>query len=201
MFRDIVIPNNNEDEFAVIAAKLGYKKLYFLYDFNEYKDETGKNLEKLSIDFDIGIIVNKKNANSAGKSKLLVAKSSYDDRELIEGKKVKLIYGFEDVKRKDYLHQRASGLNHILCDIASKNNVAAGFSYGSLLNKNSQDVSVIKGRMMQNISLCQKYKVKMVVGSFASEPYEMRAPHDLSALFEILGMQQDKIKMALSSDL
>ena len=158
-------------------------------------------MEKLNIDFEIGIIVNKKNVNSAGKSKLLVAKSSADDRELIEGKSVKLVYGFEEIKRKDYLHQRASGLNHILCDIASRNNIAAGFSCSSLIDKNAQDVSVAKGRMMQNIALCQKYKVKMVVGSFASVPYEMRSPHDLAALFEILGMSQDKIKMALSSDL
>lgn len=202
MFRDFVIPSNNEEEFDLIAAKLGYKKLYFLYDFNEYKDEIEKKLEKLNIDFEIGFIVNKRNAgNASKKSKLLAAKSSADDRELIESKKVKLVYGFEDVKRKDYLHQRASGLNHILCDIASNNNVAVGFSYSSLLNKNAQDVSVIKGRMMQNIALCQKYKVKVVIGSFSSEPYEMRAPHDLSALFEILGMQQDKTKMALSSDL
>ena len=202
MFRDIVIPNNNEEEFAEIALKLGYKKLYFLYDFNEYRDEIEKNLERLNIDFEIWLIVNKKNLNNAvKKSKLLVAKSSADDRELIESRKIKLIYGFEEIKRKDYLHQRASGLNHILCDIANKNNIAVGFSYSSLLNKNAQNVSVIKGRMIQNIGLCQKYKVRMMVGSFSSEPYEMRAPHDLAALFEILGMQQDKIKKALASDI
>src|SRR3989338_1552023 len=144
MFRDIVILNNNEEEFAVIASKLGYKKLYFFYDFYEYKDEIEKNMEKLSIDFEIWFIVNKKIlSNAVKKSKLLVAKSSADDRELIEGKKVKMVYGFEDVKRKDYLHQRASGLNHILCDIASRNSVSVGFSYSALLNKNSQGVSVI----------------------------------------------------------
>ena len=202
MFRDIVIPNNNEEEFAAIAAKLGYKKLYFLYDFDEYKDEIEKNLEGLNIDFEIWLIVNKKNLNNAmKKSKLTVAKSSDDDRELIEGKKVKLIYGFEDVKRKDYLHQRASGLNHILCDIASKNNVAVGFSYSSLLNKNSKDVSVIKGRMMQNLDLCMEDRVKSAIGSFSSNPYELRAPSDLASLFSILGMDGKNIKNALASEL
>src|SRR3989338_7517298 len=103
MFRDIAIPNNNEEEFAVIAAKLGYKKMYFLYDFDGYCDETEKKLEKLDIDFEIGLIVNKKNiAFAVKKSKFLAAKSSADDRELIEGKKVKLVYGFEEIKRKDY---------------------------------------------------------------------------------------------------
>ena len=202
MFRDIVIPNNNEKEFAEMASRLGYKRLYFLYDFNEYKDEIQKVLERLGIDFEVWFIVNKKNiGNASKKSKLLVAKSSADDRSLIESKKVRLIYGFEEIKRKDYLHQRASGLNHILCDIASINNVVAGFSYSSLLNKNLQLSSVLIGRMIQNISLCQKYKVKMIVGSFSSNPYEMRAPHDLASLFGILGMSGDKIKKAFTSDL
>ena len=33
---DIVIPNNNEEEFIVIAEKLGYNGLCFLYDLNDY---------------------------------------------------------------------------------------------------------------------------------------------------------------------
>jgi len=30
---DIVIPNNNEEEFIKMAEKLGYKELLFLYNF------------------------------------------------------------------------------------------------------------------------------------------------------------------------
>ena len=33
---DIVIPNNNEEEFITIAGKLGYKELLFLYSFDNY---------------------------------------------------------------------------------------------------------------------------------------------------------------------
>ncbi|MBI3035166.1 hypothetical protein HYY71_02485 [Candidatus Woesearchaeota archaeon] len=83
--------------------------------------------------------------------------------------------------------QRESGLNHIICGIASKNDVAVGFSYSSLLNKNPVDSSQLIGRMIQNIRLCQKYKVKTVIGSFSERPFEMRARHDITSLFTMLG--------------
>lgn len=195
MFSDIAIPKNNEAEFIEITSKLGIKKLYFLYDFDDYNEEKiQQKLELIknhkNISIDVGFIVNQKNLNKAAKqSKLLVAKSSDKDRFFIESKKIKIIYGFEDINRKDYLHQRASGLNHIICELAKKNNVIIGFSYSSLFNKDNDITSLIIGRMMQNITLCQKYKVKTIIRSFSEKPFEMRAPYDVCSLFTILGMQ------------
>ena len=117
---------------------------------------------------------------------------------LIESKKIKLIYGFEGVNRKDFLHQRASGLNHTLCELAKKNNIIIGFSYSSLINKSSQDSSLLIGRMMQNISLCRKYKVKTIIGSFSEKPYEMRSPHDIINLFKLFGMDGRGAKESVS---
>src|SRR3989344_1343989 len=142
MTADIALPRNNEGEFTEVAAKLGIKKLIFLYDFDGYyKNEMQEKLNSIKnkkINLQIGFIVNQKNINKAFKtSKMLVAKSSDNDRLLIESKKIKLIYGFEETYKKDFLHQRASGLNHIICELARKNNVAIGFSYSSLFNKNN----------------------------------------------------------------
>lgn len=202
MFSDIAIPKNNEEEFVQIAAKLGINKLCFLYDFDEYNEEkVQKNLSQLqykNLDLEIGFLVNQKNMNKALQySKLLVIKSSDKDRFFIESKKIKLIYGFEEVHKKDHLHQRASGLNHVLCGIANKNNVAVGFSYSSLFSKNPQTASLIMGRMMQNIALCRKYQVKTAIASFAKSPYELRAPHDIASLFAVLGMDGKKIKESM----
>ena len=207
MFRDIVLPKNNETEFIVIASKLGFKKLYFLYNFDEYNNEK-KQIEIQSyknhtnIEIETGFIVNQKNINKAIKqTKLLVVKSSDKDRFFIESKKVRLIYGFEEVNRKDYFHQRASGLNHILCEIAYKNNVAVGIDYSSLLNKSLSYSSLLMGRMMQNISLCQKYNVKTVIGSFAEKPFEMRSHYDIISLFTMFGMGGKNIKDSLNLNL
>lgn len=190
--KDIAIPKNNEAEFIEIAVKLNIKKLFFLYNFDEYNEEnTKKKLDsiKSSIEIEIGFNVNQKNLSKAFKlSRLLAVKSSDKDRVFIESGKIKIIYGFEEVNRKDYLHQRASGLNHILCELAKKNDVAVGISYGSLIGKDAASSSLLMGRMMQNIKLCQKYKVKMVIGSFSSNPFDLRAPHDIMSLFAMLGM-------------
>ena len=205
MNSDIVIPKNNENEFAEIASKLEIKKLYFLYELNDFDEQKiNKKLEsikeKYNLNFETGIIVKSQDANKIKiNSKLTVAKSSDKDRFLIENKKIKVIYGFEELGRKDYLHQRASGLNHIMCELAKKNNVSIGFSYSSLLN-NEIDSPVVIGRMAQNIKLCQKYKVKMIIGSFAENPFDLRAPHDLSNLFKIFGMDERNVKASFSCD-
>lgn len=194
---DIALPKNNETEFSEVAYKLGIKKLYFLYNFDTY--------QKSSIfDFgiEIGFIVNQKNINDDVKlSKLLVVKSSDKDRTFIESKKIKVIYGFEETNRKDFLHQRASGLNHVICELAKKNNVVIGFSYSSLFNKSDSVTSLLIGRMMQNIRLCQKYKLKTVIGSFSERPFDLRLPHDVKSLFTMLGMNNKNINDSLTLDL
>lgn len=195
MFSEIVIPKDNEAEFIEVALKLGIKKIYFLYDFGEYNEEkTKKKLDEIKdnkdICMEIGFIVNQKNISKAiGKSKFLAAKSSEHDRIFIEGQKIRLIFGFEEISKKDFLHQRASGLNHIMCDLLRRNNVTVGFSYSSLFNKKNQ--ALLIGRMMQNIALCRKYNAKTVIGSFSEKPFDLRPRHDIDSLFSLLGMNKN----------
>lgn len=190
MSSDIVLPKNNEAEFIEIAAKLNIKKLCFLYNFEDYNEEKIhkklQSIENTKVNIEIGLLANQKNLNKAAKiSRLIAAKSSEKDRFFIESKKVKIIYGFEESGRNDFMHQRASGLNHVLCELAAKNHVAIGFSYSSIINNNNPEV--IMGRMMQNIALCKKYKSNQVISSFSSNPFELRQPHDILSLFRLLG--------------
>ena len=200
---DIALPRNNEMEFARIASRLGTKKLYFLYDFEEFVNKKAQHTDLIQKNHDIeiktGFIVTQKNLNRAAQhSRLLAAKSSDSDRMLIESKKIKIIYGLEETHKKDRLHQRASGLNHVLCEIARKNNVIIGFSYGQLFGKSLPESSIAMGRMMQNIALCRKYKVKTITASFSQNPYELRARHDISRLFAMLGMDDKNIRESSS---
>ena len=104
---------------------------------------------------------------------------------MIERLKPNISFSFEENTRTDFIHQRASGLNHILCKSAKENNVTIGYSIKSILDaENKQE---ILGRMMQNIRICRKYKIKTIIASFAQRPLEMRNVHDLTSLFEILG--------------
>ncbi len=189
---DIVIPNNNEEEFIEMAEKLGYKGLYFLYNFNDFLNKQ-KKLELVSKKIKVyhGILADNRNINKIKaklkNKELIVIKSSKDDKEIIEKSKAGLIFSFEDSSRKDFIHQKASGLNHILCRSARENNVIIGFSINSILN--AQNKNVILGRIKQNVKLCEKFKVKSVIASFATKPYEMRSIHDLISLFKILGFE------------
>jgi len=201
MFADFVFPDGNEEKFIEIAIKLGISKLYFIYDSEDKKKNNIKNSEfgrNKHINIRIGFIPNKKTSNLE-KSELMIAKSSDNDRFLIESGKLNLIYGFEQATRKDFMSQKASGLNHIICEAANKNKVAIGFSYSSIINEPGFKKSVILGRMMQNIMLCRKYKVRALIGSFHSNPYMLRSPHDLISLFSTLGMDKKKSISSLNS--
>jgi RNase P/RNase MRP subunit p30 len=55
--------------------------------------------------------------------------------------------------------------------------------------------------MIQNIKLCQKYKVKTVIASFSEKPFDLRSPHDVKSLFAILGMNSNLIKKSLMFDI
>ena len=194
MFREIVIPNNNEEEFIEVASRLGIRKLIFLYDPEEFdgklQDKTTKLNGSKGLKIESGFMMAQKNARHAKKG-LMAAKSSEKDRVFIEKYDVNLMFGLEEAARKDYLHQRASGLNQIMCELLRKKNIAVGFSYSSLFDPQSY---TIIGRMMQNIRLCQKYKVKTVIGSFASDPYLLRQPHDIISLFSMLGMDSKRTR-------
>ena len=186
---DIVIPDNNEEEFIAIASKLGYKTLYLLYNYENYQSKKKNFADIANIKIVNGILADNKNLKKI-KNKMeegsvfVAAKSSDKDMEIMEGSLANLIFSFEENQRRDFMHQRASGLNHILCGLARKNNITLGFSFTSILNaKNRHE---ILGRMMQNLRMCKRFKVKTIIASFAKNPYEMRSMHDLRSLFKVL---------------
>ena len=95
--------------------------------------------------------------------------------------------------RRDKIYQRNSGLNQVLCELARENNVGIGFSFISVLN--SRKRWELLGRIIQNIMLCRKYKVRMVIGSFAKNIDEQRNEKDLQSFFKVLGMTGKDVQM------
>ena len=187
---DIVIPSNNEEEFIAMAYRLGYKELCFLYELDDYANKK-KELEKIQkIKIYTGVLANSKNINKIrnklGKA-FVAVKSQDSNREIIEKSKADMIFSLEDSLKRDFIHQRASGLNHILCRSAKENKIIIGFSLSLILN--SQNKFSVLGRMAQNIRLCKKFKVQTAIASFAQKPLDMRSAHDMISLFELLGLE------------
>jgi len=185
-----------------MAKSLGYGSLIILI---EDSDKNNKKTNTTSIEFKetqgiICIPVKILSSQTFLKKKWsepIAVQSSEQDRAVIE-RGPSVMWGFELGQRKDFTHQRGSGLNHILCEIAHQKNVAILFSLKDIFTAKNQGVML--GRVSQNIRLCQKFSVPMIIGSGASSPYEMRSPRDIQALFCELGMKPEIAKKAMDAN-
>src|SRR3989344_140343 len=153
-----------------LGKKFGFEKVYFV-DLIEAKDVNEFKRKAAKID---GLV-----AVKADKALL---------RNIFENKRVDIVTGLENIEDKDDLHYKKSGLDHVLCNLANKHGISVGFSFDELLN--AKDKGKIIGRMMQNAMLCKKYKVNIVVGSFARDKYDLRLRNDLEAFGRVIGIDK-----------
>ena len=112
-------------------------------------------------------------------------------RQAVERKQVNILLNPHLITSKDSLHYRRSGLDQVLCSMMHNNNIAMAFTFDSMNNH------IEIGRVMQNITLCRKYKVKVLFFTFAKNMYELRARLDIIAFLETLGMTPSEAKFAL----
>ena len=196
MYADIVFPVGNEKEFIEIAEKLGYDAIVFVYN-------NAKDLPELKIKSKVkiftGLLSDEKGIQKAKKKvDVVLVKSTGNDRWVLEKSNAGILFGLEEVHKKDFMHHRASGLNQVLCKIAAKKGKKIAFPFSTLLNSSNMLRAQIMGKVMQNIRFCRKYKVRTVFASFAKKPYEMRAVNDLIGFAASLGMHPKEAKDSLS---
>jgi len=120
--------------------------------------------------------------------------NEFDLKQVLESKKASIVILSEKAE-KDSLHWRRTALNRSLCELAKKKDIAVAFSFSTILNAKNRPL--LFGRIMQNIRLCRKYKVDMLFASFAKNKWEMRAPHELIAFAQLLGMTPGEAKRSL----
>ncbi len=190
---DFVFPNGNEEQLILMAIKLGYDSLCFVYDLDV--DITKYKNNKIKLYY--GIIHNSKTKYKI-KPDFVIAQSSETDRALIEQRKANMIFGFEEHGKKDKMHQRSSGLNQVLAQLMHDKGIAYGINFNTILKSSPSARSQLDGRIMQNIKLMRKYKLKTVLASLAASPFEMRSPHDLASFAVSLGMHPKEAKDALN---
>jgi len=149
-----------------------------------------KTLEKYAKDFGFDKIYTVDIVKDVRKAKgFIVVEGNYKKNlEILKNKKVNILLNPEKGSKKDHLHYRNSGLNQVLCKLVAKNKIAIGISFREILE--SKDREKLIGRIMQNVKLCKKYKVKIIMGSFATNKYELRGAKDLEAFGRILGIDK-----------
>ncbi|MBU0471315.1 MAG: hypothetical protein KKF89_04730 [Nanoarchaeota archaeon] len=189
MFIDVCFPSGNEKEFVVQAKKLGCSGLIFVYNSLDKKVlETVKGLGSKDFKVFIGSFKNGKGVDYL---------FSNGSREDFESKKVDVIFDLEQSLKNDKSHYRSSGLNQVLCSLANEKNIFIGLSFGSVLK--SPDKCLVLGRMIQNVSLCNKYSVKLLIASFAEKPSELRYWKDLVSFGVVIGLNPKQAKEAVVS--
>jgi len=132
--------------------------------------------------------------------KIVIAEGGSLNRLMIEQKLIDILVNPEKGIERDFLHSRNSGLNQVLCRLAKQNKSVIGFSFSAFLNCEGEVRAMLLGRMMQNVRLCRKYKVKIILGSFAKNEFELRNRDALLHFGIFLGMKPEEAKRALEKN-
>lgn len=161
--------NKKNKELSELCTSLGFSKVYFLEDFVLIKGKSKKEVLK---------------EVRKAKGKLTIFKPNSEElmRFALEKTKIDIVYGIESINPKDSVHFVRGGLDQIICRIAKDKGKIIGFSFCEILN--SKDKARLLARMMFNIKLCKKYKVRVVFSTFGAE---IRSAKDLDKFFRLLG--------------
>ncbi len=116
----------------------------------------------------------------------VVAKLGTSEKTVFEG--LDYVIDVEFDNEKDYVHQRRSGLNHVLLTEYKKKKISLLFGFASLQTQVLARQAQVLGRVMQNIQLCKKQNISYELCSLATLPKQLRHPKDVLALERVLGL-------------
>lgn len=177
----------NALEFIQKATSLGFNELVLLAEPKEavkicaLREELAKNA-KIKLYF--GVLAQNKAQIPKKCSFDVIAKLGTSEQSVFSG--LTTIMGVETSTEKDFVHQRRSGVNHVLLKQYNQHGIELVASYASLQQLTLARRAQVFGRIMQNAKLCKKHAVSYTLYSLASKPEEMRHPKDVCALARIL---------------
>lgn len=183
----VFVKKGLEEEFIQQAKKELYDELVLIYseeDIDKINFEEIKNLEKtFKINLKTALDVkNQKNTQKQLFDEYLQLGTMKD--VLFKG--ITIIYNNETEPKKDFIHQRRSGLNHVILQECKKKNIKVLISYGELQTTNKSQKAKLIGRIKQNIKQSKKYGVNYEIASLARDKNKIRNSKDVKALQRIL---------------
>jgi len=209
---DIQIPLNNEAKLIEESKRIGIKQVIFLYPFKKKQDlvaQKKKNNSLKGIKISTGILLKPQAVSEISRfpkslyfeADFIACQSTSEKviRAIVSQPKIDLLVNPETDTGKDHTHYRYSNVNQVIAKLSKENDLAYGVDFHRLLSLDSR--IKLLGRIMQNIRIFQKYKVPLVIASFASKPEDIRNPKDLSALLRVLGSSYKESKLAIKQNL
>jgi len=173
---DIIITQKLTDSWVELAQKLNKKILVIASD----QPLTNKKIKIIHLPL--------KRKNPCF---LEIAKDQ--NRPFFENKQSAIIICLEKTTRRDFIHHRGGGLNHVLCKLAQKNEKAIGFSLDMIKHARPSDQATYLGRMKQNVKLCRKYNVPMILASFAKDPFSLCGTQEIKDFGTCIGMHPKEV--------
>ncbi|MDD5254166.1 MAG: RNase P subunit p30 family protein [Candidatus Nanoarchaeia archaeon] len=143
------------------------------YKVNTYKIKSQKEINKI-------------------KDKIVIVEGGDLNYEILTSSNVDILLNPETEGGKDFLHHRNSGLNQSLCKLAYKKGIIVAISISRLLESNNK--AELIGRIKQNVRLCRKYKIPVLISSFASKEENLRNYNDIKTLALFLGLSTQDFK-------
>jgi len=107
------------------------------------------------------------------------------NRKIVEKENIDILL-IELKDRKDFKKQRNSGFNQVLAKLIKKKEILLGINLDEIISSNSINKAKILARLRQNISICNKNKIKMKF--IVQEKRNQRNIYDLKSLGTVLGM-------------
>ncbi|MFA5405893.1 MAG: RNase P subunit p30 family protein [Candidatus Nanoarchaeia archaeon] len=98
----------------------------------------------------------------------------------------------------DYFHHRWTLIDNVAAKIMSHNKVCLLFTFNELRSTNGQKRALVWGRMKQEIMICVKKKVPIIISSGAEKEADLACAQSLLAMGELLGLKPDESKKALN---
>lgn len=216
-FYDVFLGKKSE-RIIKIAKKKGWdnvlflRKIKFFQDFKTLKSKL-ENYDGIYLETDNIEDVRKIFQNYKGFF-LVGGSSETFNRKLCEIK-ISGIVNPERLVKKDYLHYRNSGFNHVTAKLCKKNEVLliTNFSelikskkskifglrkpYSFLGNKKQQAQQI--GRIMQNIKLARKYKTKFAIANFAERSGQIKNIKEIKEFLKNLNLNVGETSNALKN--
>jgi ribonuclease P/MRP protein subunit RPP1 len=192
------------EEIAKRAKLLGYKGICFttyLDDKNKIK-KSKEIVSKLSKKTGIDVFIGFQARNFNELEKLVKLRREYDVL-LVKGSDLQLNRKAVETKEVDILthpeyNRGDSGFNHVMAELASKNNVAIEINFREILNSSKNTRANIMHKIKNNVELCKKFKAPIIICSGAVTHWQLRDPKMLISMGCLLGLELNEAKKAIS---
>ncbi len=191
-------------DFTSRARLLGYKGICITEYFQskEQMEELKEKCEEISEKIGIEIFVGFQARNTKELAKLVPIRREYDVL-LVKGGDLGLNRKAVETPEVDILlhpefERRDSGFNHTMAKLAKENNVVVEINFREILLSSKNTRSHIIHNISENVKLCKKFHVPVVICSGAISHLQMKDPKVLISMGTLLGLELKEAKKSMS---